>query len=61
MKRFPTYKVFCKNLEDIKTRFSIGVTEIKEVPGTYNMLFLKDYQVAVVCEDDKFYIISFKY
>lgn len=55
------YKVFCKDIEDIKQRFSIGgigITEIKEISGSYNMLFLKEDQFTAVCENGKFYLVT---
>lgn len=55
------FKVFCKDIEDIKKRFSIGgigLTEIKEIPGTFNMLFLKEDQFTAVCENGKFYLVT---
>jgi len=52
------YKVFIKNLSDIKTRFP-DHTEIKEISGTFNILFLKDNQFTAVCQDGKFYLITY--
>jgi hypothetical protein len=55
------YKVFCKDLQDVKQRFTIGgiaPTEIKEIKGSFNMLFLKGNQFTAVCNDGKFYLVT---
>lgn len=55
------YKVFYKDLEDIKIRTSIGgidATEIKEISGNFNMLLLKPDQHTGVCANGKFYLIT---
>jgi hypothetical protein len=52
------YKIYCKNLQDIKNRFLNA--SIKEITAYFNMLLLKDNQFTAVCEDGKFYLITIK-
>jgi hypothetical protein len=52
------YKVYCKNLQDVKNRFPT-YKEICKVGGNFNMLFLKNNQFAAVCNDGNFYIITY--
>ena len=55
------YKIYCKNLQDIKNRFlNASIKEIKEITAYFNMLLLKDNQFTAVCEDGKFYLITIK-
>ena len=52
----PLYKVYCKDIAEVKTKFPTA--EVKEVTGDYNMLFLQDNQFTAVCNNGKYYLLT---